>query len=334
MKNLIYPCKIPKLKSERRVGFELEYSNLSIESCANIIAIKYGGDIEKINPYHYKIYTYLGTFKVILDFEFLFESKLKALNIQVGMILDDSMIEKIEELIAQIGKSLIPNELTTPPIPFKNIDEIQTIKELLRKNGAKGTRANLLYAFGFHINPEVLEIKVERIVNDLRAFFVLYDYIKDWLDIDITRRLTTYIDPFDSAYMIKILDFKYQPNIDEFIDDYITYNPTRNRALDLLPLLTFIDENRVRARLPNEKIGKRATYHYRLPDSRVDEVRWSPCFAWNSWVLIERLSSSENELKYLSSLMCEYLQTPWNLIQKDKFEMEVDKWVKESSKLL
>jgi len=299
-----------------------------------VIVSYYGGEIEKINPYNYKIHTPIGKFEIVLDFQFLFNSKLKELNYEIGLELDDEIIEKIEELIAQIGKSLIPYELTTPPIAFDNINEAHKIKELLRKNGAKGTRVNLLYAFGMHINPEARELDIEGILDDLRAFFVLHEYIKDWLDIDITRRLTTYIDPFDSAYMLKVLDFNYNPTMSEFIDDYITFNPTRNRALDLLPLLTYINEQRVREKLPDEKIGKRPTYHYRLPDSRVDEVAWSPCFGWNSWVLIEALATNREKLKYLSSLQYNTLKTPWNILQKDEFEIEVDKWVKDTIKSL
>jgi len=334
MKKLIYPCKVPKVKENRSAGFEFEYSELTIPKCANAIVNHYGGEIEKINPYFYKIDTPIGTFKVILDFQFLFKSKLKELNYEIGLELDEDIIEKIEELIAQIGKSLIPYELTTPPLPFKNINEAHTIKEILRKNGAKGTRANLLYAFGMHINPEARELSVESILSDLRAFFILYEYIKDWLDVDITRRLTTYIDPFDSSYMLKVLDFNYNPTMSEFIDDYIAYNPTRNRALDLLPLLTWIDEKRVREKLPDEKIGKRPTYHYRLPDSRVDETTWSPCYAWNSWVLIETLAIDKENLKYLASLEYDYLKTPWNILQKDEFETKVDEWVNNAIKSL
>ena len=332
MAGLIHSCKTVNREPNRKVGFEFEYSNLNAEQTATAIVSEYGGEIVAINPYNYKIKTSMGTFSAVLDFGFLANSKLKELNKQIGLALDEGTIEKIEEIIAQIGSSLIPYELTTPPIEFSNVNRAHDIKELLRKNGAEGTRANLLYAFGMHINPEVAKLDIDTILSDLRAFFVLYDYIKDTLDIDITRRLTTYIDPFDSSYILKVLDLNYKPTMQEFIDDYIAYNPTRNRALDLLPLLTFIDESRVRAKLPDEKIGKRPTYHYRLPDSRVDEPNWSPCFAWNSWVLVERLSSSKQELKALADLMYKYLDAPWNLLQKAEFEEEVYKWVQKSIK--
>ena len=327
MKNLIYPCKKPKLKPNRRVGFEFEYSNLEIQNTAKIVAKEYNGKIIKVNPYYYKIDTTLGIFKVVLDFSFLTNSKLKELNRKVGIKLDEETIDLIESLIAQIGKSLIPYELTTPPISFDNINEAHNIKELLRKAKALGTRANILYAFGMHINIEARSFEVEEILKDLRAFFILYDFLKDILDVDISRRLTTYIDPFDSSYILKVLDFSYKPTIDEFIDDYIAYNPTRNRALDLLPLLAFIDEKRVRDKLPEEKIGKRPTYHYRLPDSRVDETTWSPCFGLNSWILVEELANNIKLLENLSVLKSKYLQSPWNLLQKDEFESELYRWV-------
>lgn len=50
---------------------------------------------------------------------------------------------------------------------------------------------------------------------------------------DMARRLTPYIDPFDKEYIERILDPAYVPTMRQLIDDYLDYNPTRNRALDL-----------------------------------------------------------------------------------------------------
>ena len=81
-----------------------------------------------------------------------------------------------------------------------------------------------------------------------------------------------------------------------FIDDYLAANPTRNRDLDLLPLLHYFDETRVRAVLPNEKINGRPTFHYRLPDARVSDPGWSIAPDWNRWVCVERLAADRERL--------------------------------------
>ncbi|OBX33760.1 putative amidoligase enzyme [Halomonas elongata] len=38
-----------------------------------------------------------------------------------------------------------------------------------------------------------------------------------------------------------MLDPDYQPDLRTLIDDYLEYNPTRNRELDLLPLFAYLD---------------------------------------------------------------------------------------------
>jgi hypothetical protein len=88
----------------------------------------------------------------------------------------------------------------------------------------------------------------------------------------------------------------YWPGLSAFIDDYLDANPTRNRDLDLLPLLLHLDEPRVRAALPDEKINARPTFHYRLPDARVSDPGWSIAPDWNRWVAVERLAAERSRL--------------------------------------
>jgi len=77
----------------------------------------------------------------------------------------------------------------------------QTLEKRLREYGAIGTKAAYFYAFGFHINPEVASITVDEILNTLRTFFLLYDYLAEIIKPDMSRRLTPYIDPFDKEYI-------------------------------------------------------------------------------------------------------------------------------------
>jgi hypothetical protein len=317
----------------RHAGFEFEYANVKLPLVAAALQREYGGTIEMINPYHYKVNgTKYGTFKVMIDFQFLVNSELKKWVQKIGLdgILDEETIELIEKFIATVGESVVPYEVTTPPIPHNALYEAQKVKEILRELGAKGTKANPIYAFGMHINPELRAVDVSTILSDLRAFFVLYEYLVEWLKPDLTRRITPYINPFDREYRLLVLTEEYNPTLETFIDDYLRYNPTRNRALDLLPLLTWIDEEKVRSVLPDEKIGKRPTYHYRLPDSRVDEEEWCVCDGWNSWVLVEQLSLDEEARKALTPIVIEYLASPLSILLKKKLIEKVEEWVEKS----
>ena len=118
---------------------------------------------------------------------------------------------------------------------------------------------------------------------------------------------------FPPAYIRKLAAPDYWPDIPTFIDDYLAANPTRNRDLDLLPLLLHFDADRVRAVLPNEKINGRPTFHYRLPDARVSDPGWSIAPDWNRWVAVERLAADRERLDAvgLSYLAFEGAEKSW-----------------------
>jgi len=326
-----YPPILKNAKGElRKVGFELEYSGLTLEKSAGIIIKEIGGRVEVINPYHYKIKdTEYGTFTLVLDFQFLVESGLNRWVHQIGLgqALEKETIKAIESVIANLSETVVPYEISTSPLPFDSLDVIETIKERLREHGAMGTKAAPFYAFGFHINPEVASITVDEILNTLRAFFLLYDYLVEMIKPDMARRLTPYIDPFDKEYIERILDPLYDPTMRQLIDDYLDYNPTRNRALDLLPLFAWIDVDHVMGLMEGEKVTARPTYHYRLPNSRVDEVGWKTFEAWNSWVLVERLANDTKSLQRLIDQYLKYFDSPFFFFQKDEWLEKVKQWV-------
>ena len=318
----------------RRVGFELEYSGLTLKKSAALLLKRFGGRLEVVNPYHFKIRdTEWGTFTLVLDFQFLIQSGLQKWLHTVGLdqALERETVEAIEEFIATLSEAVVPYEVTTPPLPMDRLELIEEIKEDLRTHGAMGTRADPLYAFGFHINPELPRITVDEILRTLRAFFLLYDYLFERIRPDITRRLTPYIDPFDGDYVQMVLDPGYDPSMVEFIEDYLEYNPTRNRALDLLPLLAYVDIDRVTAKMEGEKISPRPTWHYRLPNSRVDEPEWCTCDGWNSWVLVERLAADDEALQRLQKRCLTFLASPLHFFRKEEWIAEVRLWAEGES---
>ena len=313
----------------RSAGFEFEYAGVELETVVSALKDRFAGEICKINDFHFKLKTNLGTFKVMIDAGFLLDSQLREWvgKYKLDGFIDLETIKKIEKLIATVGEQFVPFELTTPPMKFTALGYVDEVKTILRSLGAKGTKSSPIYAFGMHINPQVRSLEVTQILSDLRAFFVLYEYLVGWLKPDLSRRITPYIDSFDAKYRRLVLDESYRPSMQQFIEDYLLYNPTRNRALDLLPLLCYIDEEKVRSCLPDEKIGKRPTYHYRLPDSNVDEEAWTPAVGFNSWVLVESLSSNAQLLGGLSKRSIQYLGKPLGVLEIEEWIKEVESWV-------
>ncbi len=326
------PVLIASSHELRKVGFELEYSAIELQKSAELlIETLESGSIEKINPYHYKIRdTYYGDFSLVLDFQFLISQGLQKWlqNIGLEQFIETEIALALEEFIATLSQTVVPYEITTPPLPLDKIEIIEKIKETFRTNGALGTDANPLYAFGFHINPQAFSFEVTEIIDTLRAFFILYETLVLWLQPDIVRRISPYIKPFEEEYIQKVLNASYKPDIDRFVCDYLQYNPTRNRALDLLPLLAWIDSNQVFKTLPDEKISPRPAYHYRLPNSKVDKKEWHTYDGWNSWVIIEKLAQDKEMLATLASEYSRYLTDPFSFLKKEKWLQKVDIWLK------
>ena len=77
---------------------------------------------------------------------------------------------------------------------------------------------------------------------------VLYDWLVDVSDIDVSRKLSAFIDPFPIEYRALVTSPDYAPDLDRLIGDYLDANPTRNRALDMLPMFAHLRRKEVLAR--------------------------------------------------------------------------------------
>ena len=311
---------------KRKVGFEIEYSGITLRECAATIIEIFGGEIKKETSYCIEVKNSdIGDFSVYIDSKFLreFEKEYKD-------FFEKEEIENIENVLISISEIIVPYEIVTPPIDIDRLDLIEKLRKNLKKRGALGTKSSFLFAFGLHINIEAYSFEAKEILDVLRSFLILYEWIKEKSEVDLTRKLTWYIDPFKIDYMIKVLDYSYNPNISDLIEDYILYNPTRNRALDLLPLFTYIDKN-VKTKLPNEKINPRPTFHYRLPNSRIDEDDWSISKEFNYWSLVEHLAFKKTLLKDLCKEYKEFLESPLWFITSNWVE-KIDDVVKRNFK--
>lgn len=286
----------------RKVGVELEFSGLSLPDAAEAVRAAYGGALRQDHEYRYTVATPLGEFEVTFDSSLLSDRRYEQLIDGLGLPAGGSVKEAVEGALRRLGRSIFPLEIGTPPIPAGQLNELNKLERALRDRHAEGTKAGLLYAFALHFNPEVPDPgDPAGVAATLRAFLLLYRWLFREAEVDRLRRLLPFIDPFPEAYARLVIDPGYAPDMARLIDDYAHHNPTRNRPLDLLPLLAWNDRDLMsRPALAGQKVSPRPTYHYRLPNSSIDDPNWSIAQEWGRWVLVERLAADADRLARLA----------------------------------
>lgn len=303
MKNYWKPVILKNAAGEhRRVGFEFEFGNLTVRETAEALQNSMGGTIQEDNPFYFKIIdSSIGKLKIERDAELLKSVKYREVFSKINVDFNpDALVREIEQGIDNISSFLIPCEIVTEPLTFKEFPKLDEIVKILNSLKAKGTRDSIFYAFGLHINPSVPDLDIKTLVTFMQSFLLLTDWIIDDSKIDFSRRFfTSFIDPFPNSYIERVLDPKYDSTVETFIDDYLEFNPSRNRALDLLPVLCEIDKDRVLAGVKTEDrslVRGRPAFHYRLPDCRLGDMEWSIADEWNRWWYVETIAS-DNKLR-------------------------------------
>ncbi|WP_457089307.1 amidoligase family protein [Microvirga sp. P5_D2] len=273
----------------RTVGVEIEFVGPSAEQTIQALQEALGGRLIEVDPHAFVLKeSAIGDLSVELDSRILHPGK--------GAGGSRGVLPKIAALFGFAARYLVPCELVTAPTPIDRLQELDSILDILRRIGAKGTQDAPFYAFGLHFNPEIPRQDAETLTAFMKSFVLLNPWLRREVSPDRTRDLLGFADPFPTDYVRKIVAPDYWPDIARFTDDYLEANPTRNRDLDCLPLLHHFDAPRVRQVLPNEKINGRPTFHYRLPDARVSDPGWSIAPDWNRWVCVERLAADREKL--------------------------------------
>ena len=283
----------------RTVGVELEFIGPNAEAAAAALAGAFGGRVEQRDPHAFVVAgSRFGDIVVELDARYAHPDKMEPALGAFG--------PKLASWVGAAAQYFMPCEIVTPPVPIDRLHEVDDIVEVLRGIGAKGTQDGALYAFGLHFNPEAPRLDADTVAAILKAFVLLNAWLRREVAPDPTRSFLGFADPFPEPYVRRLIDPGYRPALPRFIDEYLAANPTRNRDLDLLPLLLFLDEPRVRAALPSEKINGRAAFHYRLPDARVSDRGWSIAPDWNRWVAVERLAADGARLEQVGLAYLEF----------------------------
>jgi hypothetical protein len=274
----------------RTVGFELEFSGVTLEDTVRVVCRQFSGTVGESTAAEVSVDTQHGSFTAEVDWDFLKRTAAQAQD------AEDEWLERLSKAAA----ILVPIEVVCPPIPMTSIHVLGGLVQSLRHAGAVGTEESLIAAYGVHINTEIPALDAATVDRYLRAFCLLQWWLAEESDLDIARRISPYIDLFDEAY-IRVLLSREKPDIETLIGDYLEHNATRNRALDMLPLFAHIDSERVRETIDDPKIKARPTFHYRLPNCRIDDPQWSLANSWNLWCLVEKLANDDASLARLGS---------------------------------
>ncbi len=290
----------------RRVGVEIEFAGLPPHDTAELVRELFGGELNVVSPHRLLVEaTRWGEFGIELDTQYAHPDKTlleehHESDSEWARQQHHRRIEfhqKTRELIGDMVTGLVPTEIVCPPIPWDELAELDQLFGALRDKGAKGTDASLLYGFGLHLNPEVERFEVDYLLAMMQAYLLLASWLRDEIKVDITREVLPHANPFHKEYALKVLDSGYQPDLDTFIDDYLHYNPTRNRELDLLPLFAHLRPDHPNELLHSQLTKPRPTFHYRLPNAQLSQPGWGSVVEWNRWVEVEKLAANSEVLR-------------------------------------
>lgn len=293
----------------RRIGVEIEMAGVAQDAMAEAVREEFGGRISTESPFVTHVHdTEYGDFAIELDSRVLKDRSYRAQLKGLGIELDAEDSATLDRWLADAAGHLVPHEIVAPPIPLDALPRIDRVRAALQKKGARGTESSLLYAFALQLNIEAHSLEASWLTSILEAFVLLYDALVKAGNIDLSRRLSPYINPFPGSYVRHLLQPGYRPDLTTLIDDYLEHNPTRNRPLDMLPLFAEIDRDRVMAApVERELVKPRPALHYRLPNSEIDDPDWTLARPFNAWAEVEHLAADPDRLTAAAS---DYLQRP------------------------
>lgn len=315
-------------ETARHVGVEMEFQGVPIEALANLIADTLNGEIRKVSKVEYLIAVPEGgEYRAEVDYALL---KRLAKKQQETDKRDESSIDALAvDALTAASDVIVPCEVVAPPIAMDRFAEpMHALTVAIREAGGKGTKDTFFYAFGVHLNVEPPSMQVPTISAYMKAFVCLFDWIIWDGKVDWARRITPHIQRYPTEYELLLTDPDYWPDTTRLIDDYLAHNATRNRALDMLPLFSVLDEDRVQAAVDDDRVQARPAFHYRAANCEVDDPDWSIADPWKRWLQIEHLANDRDAL----NACCEQfrLHRPRVLHSVDNhWRKEVTRWLRE-----
>lgn len=269
----------------RRTGVELEFAGLTEREAVEIAQACLGGRAEPVTSHEWR----------------LEQSRVGRLKVYLDTALRDLGGSRLADLGLDLSRAVVPVEIVTEPLAPGDLPRLDDLRDALRRAGAEGSREGVFFGFGLHLNPEIEGPDVARLLPVLTAYALMEDWLRHADPMDTARRILPFSDPYPRRFVDELAAARGW-TLGDLFDAYLHWSPTRNRGLDMLPVLAHLDEARVAGALGGlGAVSARPAWHYRLPDSRVDEADWSIAYEWNRWVAVERLAHAQDRLARLAA---------------------------------
>jgi len=267
----------------RLTGVEIELGGLDEARCADLCARHLGGVARQVDEAIWQVEgSRIGGLKVYLD---------TALRHADKTALRDAALS--------LGREVIPVEIVTDPLDHEGLIALDDLREALRQAGALGSGGGLFFGFGVHLNVQVASDRAEAIVPPLLAYALIEDWLRTANPIDQMRRVLPFAAPYPRRLVRRLIALGRGARLGHVMDAYVQEAPSRNFGLDMLPVFAWIDAARIESVLTSAT-SARPTFHFRLPDCRIDEPGWSLDREWRRWRTVERVAANADALAELS----------------------------------
>lgn len=305
----------------RRVGVEIEFSGPALGATAEALAERFNGRISSLSAAEVVVAgTPFGDLRLEVDFALLKDLALQATE------RDERLLDWSVDMLSAASRLVVPLELVTNPLSLSQLADFHAVVECLRALGARGTGDSAVYAFGMHLNITTPDLTAATLLRYIRAFACLFEWLAEAERVDITRRLLPFVQPFPHDYERVVLAADYQPDAERLVEDYLHYNPTRNRALDMLPIFALRFPELIAQRLGDDRIKARPAFHYRLANCSIEQPEWSVTESWERWLVVEHLAADAQRLARWSAERLQdisRIMSGWDGRWRDR----VDRWL-------
>ncbi len=145
------PKRVNKDGQTRCVGVEIEFAGLPPRETAELVRTLFGGELNVVSPHRLQVEgTRWGEFGIELDTQYAHPDKAlleehHESDSEWARQQHQRRVEfhqKTRELIGDMVTGLVPTEIVCPPIPWDELETLDTLFETLREKGAKGTDAS------------------------------------------------------------------------------------------------------------------------------------------------------------------------------------------------
>ncbi|MEQ8291519.1 MAG: amidoligase family protein [Roseovarius sp.] len=267
----------------RLTGVEIELGGLGEARCAEICARHLGGVARQVD-------------EAIWQVE---DSRIGALKVYLDTALRHADKTALRDAALSLGREVIPVEIVTDPLDRDGLIALDDLREALRQAGALGSGGGLFFGFGVHLNVQVASDRAEAIVPPLLAYALIEDWLRVANPIDQMRRVLPFAAAYPRRLVRRLIALGRGARLGHVMDAYAQEAPSRNFGLDMLPVFAWLDAGRMGSVLTSAT-SARPTFHFRLPDCRIDEPGWTLDSEWRRWRTVERVAADTEALAELS----------------------------------